>query len=198
MTTTNIVLNVDCIKYMGTVPDNFFHLAIIDPPYGIGQSGNKNISRGHLTKPRRYKPYYGNDQSPPPSNFFAELKRISKNQIIFGANHFIANLPFPVNSPCWLVWDKCNSGTDFADCELAWASFSTAVRLFSFRWNGMLQENMKNKEIRIHPNQKPVALYGWILKNYSHEGDKIFDSHVGSGVAGSQLTNYNVVFGEVR
>jgi site-specific DNA-methyltransferase (adenine-specific) len=102
--------------------------------------------------------------------------RISKNQIIWGGNYFPV-LP----SPCWIVWDKDNSG-NFADCELAWTSFNTAVRKFKWRWNGMLQEKMgDNKETRIHPTQKPVALYKWLLKNYAKEGDKIFDSHLGSG-----------------
>lgn len=83
------------------------------------------------------------------------------------------------SSPCWIVWDKDNSGC-FADCELAWTSFKSAVRLFSFRWNGMIQADMKNKEKRIHPTQKPVALYKWLLKNYAKPGDLILDTHVGS------------------
>ena len=104
----------------------------------------------------------------------------SKNQIMWGANHYIDNLPFMCSSPCWLVWNKLNSG-DFADCELAWTSFKTAVRKFDFRWNGMLQGDMKNKEHRIHPTQKPVALYKWLLSNYAKEGDTILDTHLGSG-----------------
>ena len=86
----------------------------------------------------------------------------------------------PYDSPCWIVWDKDNGENDFADCELAWTSYRTAVRRLRFRWNGMLQENMKNKEIRIHPTQKPVALYKWILQNYAKPGDIILDTHVGS------------------
>jgi len=84
------------------------------------------------------------------------------------------------NSSCWIVWDKNNGENDFADCELAWTSFNTAVRKFKYTWNGMLQENMKEKEYRIHPTQKPVELYKWLLKKYSKEGDKILDTHVGS------------------
>jgi site-specific DNA-methyltransferase (adenine-specific) len=103
---------------------------------------------------------------------------VSKNQIIFGANHFISKIPF--DSSCWIVWDKCNGETDFADCELAWTSFKYAVRLFKYKWNGMLQENMKQKEIRIHPTQKPVALYRWLLLNYAKKGDIILDTHSGS------------------
>lgn len=112
--------------------------------------------------------------------FFAELKRVSVNQIIWGANHFIENIP-DANSSCWVVWDKKNGDNDFADCELAYCSFKTAVRKFSFKWNGLLQEDMKNKEHRIHPTQKPVALYKWLLTKYANQGDKILDTHLGSG-----------------
>ena len=103
---------------------------------------------------------------------------ISKNQIIFGANHFISRMPY--DSSCWIVWDKVNGESDFADCELAWTSFKSAVRKFEFRWAGMLQGNMKNKEVRIHPTQKPVALYEWLLSRYAKVGDIILDTHVGS------------------
>ena len=114
------------------------------------------------------------DDNRPSSQYFLELKRVSRNQIIWGGNYFTT---YP--SSCWIVWDKDNSA-DFADCELAWTSFPTAVRKFKFRWNGMLQQDMKNKEERIHPTQKPVALYKWLLKNYAKEGDKILDTHGGS------------------
>ena len=101
---------------------------------------------------------------------------MSINQIIFGGNYFIDNLH---NTSCMIVWDKDNSG-NFADAELAWTSFKTAVRIFRYRWNGMLQQDMKNKELRIHPTQKPVALYKWLLTNYAKQGDKILDTHGGS------------------
>lgn len=114
----------------------------------------------------------------PPEEYFKELIRVSKNQIIWGANHFISRIP--IDSHCWIVWDKDNGANDFADCELAWTSFQTAVRKFKYRWNGMLQENMKNKEVRIHPNQKPIALYGWLLNNYAKPGYKIGSPHMGS------------------
>jgi site-specific DNA-methyltransferase (adenine-specific) len=87
----------------------------------------------------------------------------------------------PFDSSCWIVWDKENGANDFADCELAWTSFDRAVRKYNFRWQGMLQGNMKNKEKRIHPTQKPVALYGWLLNNFAKAGDKILDTHLGSG-----------------
>ena len=101
------------------------------------------------------------------------------HQIIWGANHFIDRIPFP--SSCWIVWDKENGSSDFADSELAWTSFDSAVRNFRFRWAGMLQGDMANKEDRIHPTQKPVALYKWLLTRYAKPGWKILDTHGGSG-----------------
>ena len=143
----------------------------------IGESGKTNKTRCKLAVPKDYKSFHGDDLKPPDGEYFKELMRVSKNQIIWGSNHFISRIPY--DSPCWIVWDKDNSG-DFADCELAWTSFKSAVRKYEFRWNGMLQGDMKNKEIRIHPTQKPVALYKWLLTNYAKEGDLILDTHVGS------------------
>ena len=170
--------NEDCMELMKRYPDNYFKLAIVDPPYGIGEDGKKNHSRGKLSKPTLYldKDW---DISPPSAEYFFELQRVSKNQIIWGANHFI-ELISGSNSPCWIVWDKVNGENDFADCELAWTSFPTAVRKFDFRWAGMMQGDMKHKETRIHPTQKPVALYKWLLSNYAKQGDKILDTHGGS------------------
>jgi site-specific DNA-methyltransferase (adenine-specific) len=174
------VTNEDCMELMGRYSDGWFDLAIVDPPYGIGEDGSSNKTRGKLAKSKDYKAYSGNDKEPPNKEFFKELFRVSKNQIIWGANHYIENLPYQ-NSPCWIVWNKENGETDFADCELAWCSFKTAVRIFDFRWQGMLQGNMKNKENRIHPNQKPVALYNWLLDRYANPDFKILDTHLGSG-----------------
>lgn len=182
--------NMDCMEGMKQYPDKFFDLAIVDPPYGIGENGDKNHTRGKLAKSQNYKAFAGGDVEPPPPEYFAELFRVSKNQIIFGANHFISRIPF--DSPCWIVWDKQNGGTDFADCELAWTSFHSAVRQFTFRWAGMLQGDMKNKEMRIHPTQKPVKLYEWILSRYAKPGDKILDTHVGS--ASSLIACHNLGF----
>lgn len=112
------------------------------------------------------------------SDYFKELLRVSKNQIVWGGNYFCSNLP---ESQGWIVWDKKHpEGVAFADCELAWTSFNVATRIFRFMWNGMLQEDMKNKEYKIHPTQKPVRLYEWILQNYAKDGDIILDTHVGS------------------
>ena len=171
---------MDCMEFMKDLPDGYFHLACVDPPYGIGEDGLKNHSRGKKTNAKLYTPKNW-DKHPPNLDYFDMLKRKSKNQIIWGANHFIDNIPFNVSTSCWLVWDKQNGNSDFADCELAWTSYKTAVRLFSFRWQGMLQGNMKKKEIRCHPTQKPIALYDWIFKNYLPDGGKVFDSHLGSG-----------------
>jgi len=118
--------------------------------------------------------------------------RISKNQIIWGANHFIENVA--INSSCWIVWDKDNGRTDFADCELALTSFITAVRKFKFTWNGMLQGDMKNKEVRTHPTQKPVKLYDWLLANYAEKGQKILDTHLGSGSSAIAAHYFGVDF----
>lgn len=183
----SIVYNEDCIAVMARYPDKYFDLAVCDPPYGIGEDGSKNITRGGVAKPKNYKGFIGNDKHPPNEYYFTQLKRVSKNQIIWGANHFLG-----WSSPCWIVWDKQNGENDFADCELAYTSFYSAVRLFRFRWAGMLQGDMKNKEIRIHPTQKPVKLYEWILKNYAKPADKIFDSHLGSG--SSRIAAYKMGF----
>ena len=170
--------NDDCMNVMRGLPDKCFDLALCDPPYGIGEDGLKNHSRGKLAKPKLYTPKNW-DKSTPNKEYFDELIRVSKNQIIWGANHFISKMPY--DSSCWIVWDKNNGDNDFADCELAWASFKTSVRMFKYTWAGMIQENMKNKEVRIHPTQKPIQLYKWILNKYAKQGDKIFDSHLGSG-----------------
>jgi site-specific DNA-methyltransferase (adenine-specific) len=175
------------MEFMKDLPDNAYDLAIVDPPYGIKVGGSKSFGKvggsksfgkvggSNIVEPKTYKTF--DDSAIPSKEYFTELMRISTNQIIFGGNYFIEHLR---NTSCFIVWDKDNTG-NFADCELAWTSFGTAVRKFKFRWNGLLQENMKHKEHRIHPTQKPVALYKWLLTNYAKPGQTIFDSHVGSG-----------------
>jgi site-specific DNA-methyltransferase (adenine-specific) len=183
----NKVFNMNCIEGMKQYPDNYFELAIVDPPYGIGMDGQ--IGGNKLAKATKHiKKQW--DNAIPNKNYFNELIRVSKHQIIWGANHFIENIPSS-NSSCWIVWDKENSG-NFADCELAYTNFKTSVRKFSFMWNGMLQGDMKNKENRIHPTQKPVKLYKWLLTNYAKEGDKILDTHLGSG--SSRIAAYDLGF----
>ena len=176
----SVVWNMDNIEFMKEIPDKFYDLAIVDPPYGIGENGNTNKSRGKLAKSKDYKSFAGEDISSPDYEYFKELKRISINQVIWGANHFIEKIT-NANSSCWIIWDKVNGETDFADSELAYTSFKSAVRNFRFQWQGMLQGDMKNKEFRIHPTQKPIKLYEWLLKNYANQGDKILDTHLGSG-----------------
>ena len=169
--------NEDCMVGMARYPDKHFDLAIVDVPYGIGAYSDGTMGGGVLAKQSTYKKTEW-DFVAPETKYFIELKRVSKNQIIWGANHFISRIPF--DSSCWIVWDKQNGKNDFADCELAWTSFKTAVRKFEFRWQGMLQGDMANKESRIHPTQKPVKLYKWLLHNYAKKGDLILDTHVGS------------------
>ena len=168
------VFNTDCLQAMRNYPDNYFELAIVDPPYGIGEANEKRmLSRHHSQK--KYKAGSW-DSKPPTIDYFIELQRVSQNQIIWGANHFIENIP-NANSPCWLFWDK-DGYADFADGELAWCSLKTAVRKFKWTWDGFRKQSPEN---RIHPTQKPVALYRWLLKNYAKPGDKILDTHLGSG-----------------
>ena len=167
----------DCMELLKQTPDNYYSLALVDPPYGIDINNQSQGKGGGVARKIDYTKKNW-DKSAPEIIYFNELRRVSKNQIVWGANHFISRLPF--DSSCWIVWDKDNGETDFADCELAWTSFKTAVRRFKWTWAGMRQQNMKNKEIRIHPTQKPVMLYKWLLKNYAKEGDKILDTHFGS------------------
>ena len=186
--------HIDCMEYLKTLKDNAFELAIVDPPYGINKDGGKiggagKNSIGKLVEPKQYKKKEWDKESPK-KEYFDELSRVSRNQIIFGANHFISKIPY--DSSCWIVWDKENFGK-FADCELAWTSFKSAVKLFKFKWAGFLQGyGTANKEFRIHPTQKPVRLYEFLLMNYAKEGDKILDTHLGSG--SSAIAAHNLGF----
>lgn len=179
--------NMDCMDGMREFPDGFFDLAICDPPYGIGvMSMNYTTSGserkfGWMAANRRDYRKQGEWDIAPDKQYFDELFRVSKKQIIWGGNYFTEFL-YPSKS--FIVWDKrCDDAmrNDFADCEYAWASKGCGVaRMFRFVWNGMIQGNMKTKEERFHPTQKPIALYEWILQNYANPGDKILDTHVGS------------------
>ena len=167
--------NVDCMEYMAGLPDKAYDLAIVDPPYGIGEDGGKDAGRvrksgRYATAPQGYAAG-GWDSATPADEYFAELRRVSSGQIVWGGNYFA----MPASSG-WIVWDKKTTG-DFADCELAWTSFTKAVRKFEFLWSGF---KMAVREQRIHPTQKPVALYRWLLQNYAKPGDKILDTHGGS------------------
>lgn len=164
----NEVKLIDCMEYMKTVPDKYFELAIIDPPYGIGVNNNMGRRAGDVSSD--YKKVVW-DNEPPKREYFEELIRISKNQIIWGANHFMDLICR--RSSCWIVWDKKFSNeVSFASCELAYTSFNSVTKRFEYS---------SARKYGIHPTQKPVALYKWLLKNYAKPNDKIFDSHVGSG-----------------
>jgi site-specific DNA-methyltransferase (adenine-specific) len=167
--------NKDCMEGMKEYPDKFFDLAIVDPPYGIGIIKTGSVGGNNLGKAKEYGKREW-DNSIPTREYFEEVKRVSKNQIIWGWNYFV---PYLTSTMGYIVWDKDNTG-NFADCETAWTSFDRAARIYKYRWNGMLQQNMKDKEARIHPTQKPASLYKWLLQNYSNIGDKILDTHVGS------------------
>ena len=152
------------MELMATFPDGHFDLAIVDPPYGIGINSSGRLGA------------YGGkgkiwDDAAPPIEYFVELRRVSRNQIVWGANHFIERLP--INSPCWIVWDK-NQPHDvtFAAAELAWTSFKTTCKKLTLH---------PTQPDRIHPTQKPVKLYDWLLANYAEKGQRVLDTHLGSG-----------------
>lgn len=173
----NRLYNMDCMEGMAQFPDKYFELAIVDPPYGI--SINHNMGRRKGDKPSDYKKVKWDGESPP-LEYFDELRRVSKNQIIWGANYF-AMPP----AKCFIVWRKPQISEDvsFSMCEYAWTSFDSTAK----EWVGISAEVG-----RIHPTQKPVALYKWLLKNYAKQGDKILDTHVGS--ASSLIACYDMGF----
>lgn len=165
----------DCAEIAPTL--GRFDLLLTDPPYGIGEAAGKNKSRNNLT----HATDYGSDNwddAPPDAEVLSRLRGLCANQIIFGGNYF--DLP---PSSCWLVWDKDNGASDFADCELAWTNLQKAVRRLKYRWNGMLQENMARKEAREHPTQKPVPVMRWCLSQ-AGAAQTVFDPFMGSGTTG--------------
>ena len=187
--------NMDCMDALKQFPDKFFDLAICDPPYGImvaNHEAGKIVGGGarpfggkasycvwgkHKSESAS-KPYHTfNDSTPPDEGYFKELERVCKHRIIWGGNFMLDYLG---KASCMIVWDKGRRGLDQADCEIAWTDLPGQSRIFNWKWNGMLQENMKAKEERVHPTQKPVALYSWLLGRFANPGDKILDTHVGS------------------
>lgn len=170
----SIALNIDCMEYMATVPDKYFDLAIVDPPYGISITDSGRLGK-YNTSGTRW------DDSIPKAEYFEELRRVSNKQIIWGGNYF----PLPPTR-CFLIWDKKQpEDVSFASCEFAWTSLDASAKTFYF-------SPLQQKEQRFHPTQKPVELYEWILNRYAKQGDKILDTHLGSG--SSRIAAYNLGF----
>ena len=171
--------NIDCIEFMKTKPDGYYDLAIVDPPYGIGENGQRNVTGDRPTakwknpKSQHYKTF--DDSQIPNEDYFKELFRVSKNQIVFGGNYFTEYLP---PSKGWIVWDKqADIKEHLSMCELAWSSFDRKCNKYEYLWAGFKK---KHQIERIHPTQKPVDLYRWILQHYADNGMKILDTHGGS------------------
>jgi site-specific DNA-methyltransferase (adenine-specific) len=170
------ITNEDNMELMSRYKDNYFDLAIVDPPYGI------DLKMQKFTKPSRPNSYINkpkhkgfNDNKRPSKKYFKELKRVSKNQIIWGGQYFCDLLAI---SGSWIFWNKMNGeGSHFADGELAYTTFTKSLKMFSVS----SFHNTRGGKDRIHPTQKPVKLYEWLLINYAKEGDKILDTHLGSG-----------------
>lgn len=174
------------LDLMARYEDNYFDLAIVDPPYGI----NINVSMGRRKGDKKsdYHKFAGNDSSTPEVEYFEELKRVSKNQIIFGANYFIQTMcaaGFYVNTPCWLLWDKgFSEDVTFAQFEMAWTSFKSSAKKY---------DKHPSQQNRIHPTQKPTSLYQWLLTKYAENGMKILDTHLGSGSIAVALDSVNKI-----
>lgn len=169
-----IALNIDCMEYMATLPDKAYDLAIVDPPYGISITDSGRLSKWCVNDKRW-------DDATPDETYFKELFRVSENQIIWGGNYF--HLP-PTRG--FIIWDKQQpEGVSFASCEFAWSSFDRSAKTF-------YQSPLKAQDVKCHPTQKPVKLYEWLLKNYAKPGDKILDTHLGSG--SSRIAAYEMGF----
>jgi len=173
----SIVYNEDCVEGMKRYPDKYFDLAVVDPPYGLNFGAfnrtNKD-SNGNRYKANKY--HNGDwDKETPKDEYWEQLFKVSKNQIVWGGNYF--QLP---PTQCFIFWYKQNPVANFADGELAWTSFNRPALCFDYRYYGGLQGNT-NAEKKIHPTQKPISLYDWIYKNYLPEGGKVLDTHLGSG-----------------
>ena len=166
------IRNMDCMELMREYPDNHFDLAVVDPPYGIGISGQKENKRGKKSD-RKHHEEKGWDYTIPGAAYFDELKRVSHNQIIWGANYFVEHLT--QGSKGWIVWDKGQHGLTMSDCELAFSSFNRATRV------KVINRGQLNADGTIHPTQKPIKLYDWIFANYAENGMTILDTHMGSG-----------------
>ena len=183
--------NTDCLEAMKCIPDKYFDLAIVDPPYGIGFDGDStlgNNSSAKWKKPNKTDKYKIKEWDIKPNEeYFIELFRVSKHQIIWGGNYFSENL---YSSGGWIVWSKgVAKGMSLSDAEMAWTNCKNNIKIIELLWSGFRKCETTD---RFHPTQKPVALYEWLLKNYAKQGDKILDTHVGS--ASSLIACYNLGF----
>lgn len=182
------ILNIDCMKYMRDLPDGYFDLAVVDPPYFSGPERRNYYGSSRSTQNVR-RVEYGVSKAwrVPGRPYFKELLRVSRHYIVWGCNYFDFHF-----APGRIVWDKCNGRSTFSDCEIAATDLIDSVRLFPFMWNGMcqglsitdgrtMQGNKALNEVRIHPTQKPVALYSWIFQKFAQPGWKVLDTHLGSG-----------------
>tara|TARA_R110002153_G_scaffold739_2_gene3489 strand:- start:4941 stop:5588 length:648 start_codon:yes stop_codon:yes gene_type:complete len=167
------IRNTDCMKLMAEYPDNHFDLAVVDPPYGIGISGQKLNKKGKKSD-RKHHVEKGWDTSSPKKEYFDELHRVSKNCIIWGANYMLHGLSEAHKG--WIIWDKAQHGLTMSDCEIAYSTFDKPTRIWTQNRVILLQEGNT-----IHPTQKPVKLYDWIFANYAEKGMRILDTHMGSG-----------------
>ena len=178
--------NMDCMEGMKAYPDKYFDLAIVDPPYFSGPEKREYYGKRVSSTGVRRSYSKMSSWTVPDKAYFDELMRVSKNQIIWGVNYY--DYFFKSGR---IVWDKVNDNTSYSDCEIAYCSLHESVRIFRYMWNGMFQGksvseghiqrgNKRLNEVRIHPTQKPVDLYKWLLKEYSKPGNKILDTHVGS------------------
>jgi site-specific DNA-methyltransferase (adenine-specific) len=180
----NKLYNMDCMEGMKQFPDKYFELAIVDPPYGIGIDGQKESICKNPKHNRKLHEKKDWDNSIPNKEYFKELERVSKNQIIWGANYFVKHLEKGTKG--WIVWDKGQHGLTMSDCELAYSSFDVPTRVVVINRVELLKDGT------IHPTQKPLKLYKWLLQNYAKQGDKILDTHVGS--ASSLIACYQMNF----
>jgi site-specific DNA-methyltransferase (adenine-specific) len=180
----NHLYNMDCMEGMKQFPDKYFELAIVDPPYGIGIDGQKESICKNPKHNRKLHEKKDWDNSIPNKEYFKELERVSKNQIIWGANYFVKHLEKGTKG--WIVWDKGQHGLTMSDCELAYSSFDVPTRVVVINRVELLKDGT------IHPTQKPLKLYKWLLQNYAKQGDKILDTHVGS--ASSLIACYQMNF----
>lgn len=174
------ITNEDCMELLKRTPDKFYDLALVDPPYGINADKKNSKRELKSKKSASISKDYGNqqwDSDVPNEEYFKELFRVSKKQIIWGVNYYPYSDLFVGGR---LFWDKGVTMPTYSKGELAYISWLNSIDVVKIDWHGMIQHDMKNKEIRIHPTQKPVALYKWLLDKYAKQGDKILDTHLGS------------------